>query len=143
MELATNNNQLSQQSNLDKLITHIIKSVKNEILKDSRFENILAAEAVQNQLKTVDKLFNCIKMVTRIDEVKMKSKTRKKNYVESRMIFSVIAEKHLAMKAKEIGEVINRDRCSVIHSLETGKILLEMDEVFEGRFKNVERLFLG
>jgi len=85
---------------------------------------------------TLDSLYTSISEYLGIDNYDIRS--RRRELVYPRQIFSIIAHKALGYSLKEIGDRIGRlDHTSVIHSIERIKMLLAVEEPVRKDLDNV------
>lgn len=63
---------------------------------------------------------------------------RKRIYLESRQIYFYIKKKYTRETLKEIGQFLNKDHSTVLHSLKNVKDLLEVDKNFKNLVEKIE-----
>lgn len=73
-----------------------------------------------------------------ITERQLKSKCRKRDLVEARQIFCYLADKYTMAILETIGEEINRDHTTVIHSKQVAEDLIFSNTFFRRRVKALE-----
>lgn len=73
--------------------------------------------------------------------LKIAVKSRRREIVEARHIYCLIARKHTDFNLRNIGQEVKRDHTSVLHSVKRAKEYLEVDEEFRNKFFNLEHKF--
>ena len=88
-------------------------------------------EVLYDQTNTVKKLYEVIYNVFGVDKVCLKSKSRRRKYVEARTVFSVIARRRLLMGTVQIGDLINKDHSSITHYTKQHENLYDFDKQYK------------
>lgn len=94
---------------------------------------------------TAKKLFKAIEIKLGITSEQMKNLNRKREIVEARHIFSSLMTKHTKLSLEAIGNYVNRDHSTVIHSRNTIENLLPLERNLRRKYKEIEEfaLFTG
>lgn len=95
-----------------------------------------------NQISIV-KLINCIELVMGISEEGLKSKERLRDYIDARHIFMIFLRRHTKLSTTRIGEMLNRDHSTVVYGQKKAFNLLDVDQEFRERYKQVEYMTLN
>lgn len=86
-----------------------------------------------------------LKHIRRIVEdkthLKLAQRCRRREYVEARHIYCLLAYKHTKFPLARIGKEIKRDHTTVLHSLKRAKEFIEYDREFKLKFNNLENKF--
>lgn len=69
--------------------------------------------------------------------VEIGTKTSRRDIVDARRIFTLIAFKNSKPKLKEIGELTGKDHAMAIHYRRSGKDLLKVDSSFRAKYNMV------
>jgi len=95
----------------------------------------------------ISSIVNSVVNVTGIEFIKIQSVTRKREILYARHLFCYFARKRTKLSLQEIGNILNRDHATVLHSVKTVKDLLTYDREFieivpeiENKIKQYERL---
>jgi chromosomal replication initiator protein len=95
----------------------------------------------------ISSIVNSVVNVTGIEFIKIQSVTRKREILYARHLFCYFARKRTKLSLQEIGNILNRDHATVLHSVRTVKDLLTYDREFieivpeiENKIKQYERL---
>lgn len=67
------------------------------------------------------------------------NKSRKREFVDARLVFAQVCRYHLKMKYRQIGELINKDHATIIHYLNSYDGHYKYDSVFK---ENVDKLVI-
>jgi hypothetical protein len=87
-----------------------------------------------------DLLLEIISEVSGIPKILILKKNRTRKYLVPRQIYTYLLRKVLKMTLKEIGDILNSDHTTVIHSVKKVEILLEIeDEILCNIYYDVEQ----
>lgn len=65
--------------------------------------------------------------------------TRVRQVVEARKVYAMLMRKHTKKSLRYIGEGINRDHATVLHSINAGNDFYKYDKLFKMNYDNCER----
>ena len=85
-------------------------------------------KVLYDQTNTIKKLYEVIYNVFGVDKHHLKSRSRRRKYVEARVVFAVIARRRLLMGTVQIGELLNKDHSSISHYTKQHADLYEVDK---------------
>lgn len=101
-----------------------------------------------NNNPSINSIVSAIVKVTGIEFNRIQSPKRQREIVNARQLFCYFTRKRTELSFSEIGDIINRDHATVIHSVKEIKNLLTYDREFkeivpeiEAKIEKYERLY--
>ena len=96
---------------------------------------------IYDEAKSISKLFRIITNVFGVTKEQMLSRSRKREFVESKTMFAVIARTKLLLSTVEIGDLINRDHSSIIHYTKVHTDLYKVDKTYKRMYNLIINSF--
>lgn len=87
-----------------------------------------------NKVITYDKAFYFIEKVTGCTKQDLRSRARKREFVDARKLFCIIMRKEAKKSTTEIGYTLRKDHSTVVHATATGEDLLTVDKAFKKQY---------
>jgi chromosomal replication initiation ATPase DnaA len=83
-------------------------------------------------MEALEKIANVVSEITGIDIIQENS--RKREVVDAKRIYGHLARKLTVFSDEQIGELIGKDRCTIIHYRRTSEGLLESDKEYHNAY---------
>ena len=110
-------------------------------MKTDRYETRKRRRRVH--IDEIDKIFFAVTEVTGVTKESMKSKVRRQHLSDARHLFCYMTWKFTSLPLEVIGESINRNHSSVIHSRDIVSGLKDVDKFFCEKLKDATNIYMS
>ena len=110
-------------------------------MKSNRYETRKAVRRLQ--INEIDKILFAVSEATGISEEAIKNKERKQFLSDARHLFCYMTWKLTDLPLQVIGEKINRNHSSVIHSRDVADVLKDTDKSFGHKLEEATRIYMS
>jgi len=108
------------------------------IFKPRNDWNVITFRCKKTPDSFVNKLKGIIEMETGID-IMAKTRYRGRKHVEARQLFTTFMMRHTKRTLENIGEMVNRDHATVLHSAKTVSNLCDTDNSFKAMYDRIDK----
>lgn len=110
-------------------------------MKSDRYETRKARR--REHLDEIDKILFAVSEATGVSKEALQNKERKQFLSDARHLFCYMTWKLTSLPLQVIGEKINRNHSSVIHSRNLADVLKETDKTFGRQLEEATRIYMS
>lgn len=93
-------------------------------------------------MMSLNKILDEICLVLDVDKGDVYGKSRKREVVEVRVIYSKLAKQNTYFSLEDIGDIINRDHATIIYYVRTHDNLINRDEKYTKKWRECRRIVM-
>jgi len=111
-----------------------------ELIKQKKIEIRKALNQLESLEEALQVIIDIVEEVTGCD---VKTKRKKREEVDARIIYSVLSSRYTKASTTMIGSMMNRDHSTVLHHRKKAEEFIEVDPQFRSNLNEAEEILLS